>query len=183
MSKKIFTLLDTTETLEYADYIDFCEANEITPEPEDSSDYWNWVNEERSRDIDDFLTNLRYAKINEEPVLITGSLGLWNGRKEIYPMLIESSEYEQRKDGSWKYKNPAIMKAIQKCMNGMDDVKVEYANGEIVVHGYHHDGTNIFTIHKLSTKGKRTVFNANKKGKQIDPKPYMFGSFSEEDLW
>ena len=183
MSKKIFTLLDTTEILEYADYVNFCEDNEITPEPEDSNDFWNWVNEERSLDIDDFLTNLRYAKINEEPVLITGSLGLWNGRKEIYPMLIESSEYEQRKDGSWKYKNPAIMKAIQKCMNGMDDVKVEYANGEIVVHGYHHDGTNIFTIHKLSKKGKRTAFNANEKGKQIDPKPYMFGSFSEEDLW
>ena len=35
MSKKIFTLLDTTETFEYADYVDFCEANEITPEPED----------------------------------------------------------------------------------------------------------------------------------------------------
>ena len=92
MSKKIFTLLDTTETFEYAAYVDFCEANEITPEPEDSNDYWEWVSEERRLNVDDFLTNLRYAKINDEPVLITGTLGLWNGRKEIYPMLIESSD-------------------------------------------------------------------------------------------
>lgn len=183
MSKKIFTLLDTTETYEYSEYVDFCECNEITPEPEDSDDYWKWVSDERQRSIEDFLMNLRYARFNEEPVLITGSLGLWNGRREIYPMLIESSDYEKRHNGEWKYNNPALLKAIEKCMNNMTDVKVEYANGEIVVHGYHHDGTNIFTINKLSKKGKISVFNAVEKGKQIDPKPYMFGKFAEEDLW
>ena len=183
MSKKIYTLLDTTEMFEYADYVEFCEANEITPEPENSKGYWDWVSEERSCNVDDFMLNLRHVKINDEPVIITGTLELWNGTREIYPMLVESSDYEKCNDGTWEYKNPAIKKAIEKCMNGMDDVKVEYANGEIVVHGYHHDGTNIFTIHKLSKKGKRTAFNANEKGKQIDPKPYMFGKFTEEDLW
>ena len=183
MSKKIFTLLDTMETFEYADYVDFCEANEITPEPENSDDHWNWVSEERQHNVEDFLLNLQYAKINEEPVMITGSLGLWDGRREIYPMLVKGSEYEKRNNGEWKYKNPAIKNAIEKCMNGMDDVKVEYANGDIVVHGYHHDGTNIFTIHKLSKKGMKTVLNAEENGKIIDPKPYMFGKFTEEDLW
>ena len=183
MSKKIFTLLDTTEMLEYADYVNFCEANEITPEPENSDDYWNWVSEERQHNVEDFLLNLQYAKINEEPVMITGSLGLCDGRREIYPMLVKGSEYEKRNNGEWKYKNPAIKNAIEKCMNGMDDVKVEYANGDIVVHGYHHDGTNIFTIHKLSKKGMKIVLNAEENGKTIDPKPYMFGKFTEEDLW
>ena len=184
MSKKIFTMLDTYSTsYEYSDYVDFCEANEITPEPENSNAYWEWVSDERQREIDDFMLNLRYAKINEEPVLITGTLGLWNGRKEIYPMLLESSEYEQDSNGKWRYKNPAIRKAVEKCMHGVDDVKVEYNNGEIIVNGYHHDGTNILTIHKLNDKGKRTVFNAKEKGKQIVPKPYMFGRFTEEDLF
>lgn len=184
MSKKIFTLLDTTVTsFKYTDYVDFCEVNEITPEPENSDDYWNWVSEERQRNVDDFLLNLQYAKINDEPVMITGSLGLWNGTREIYPMLVEGSDYEKGNNGEWKYKNPAIKKAVEKCMNGMDDVKVEYANGEIVVYGYHHDGTNIFTINKLSKKGINVVLNAKEKGKTIDPKPYMFGKFTEEDLW
>ena len=183
MSKKIFTLLDTTETFDYEAYVEFCEVNEITPDPENSDGYWNWVSNEKQRMVDDLLLNLQDAKINDEPVMITGSLELWNGRKEIYPMLVEGSDYEKRNNGEWKYKNPAIKKAVEKCMNGMDDVKVEYANGEIVVHGYHHDGTNIFTINKLSKKGIKTIINAEKNGKTIDPKPYMFGKFTEEDLW
>ena len=182
MSKKIFTLVDTNETFDYADYVDFCVDNDITPDAENSDDYWNWVSEERNRLVDDFFINVKYAKYNEEPVMITGSLGLWNGRKEIYPVLVESTDYEKVND-KWRYKNPAILNAIKKCINGMDDFKVEYANGEIVVHGYHHDGTNIFTINKLTAKGKRTICNAIEKGKAIDTKPYMFAKFTEADLW
>ena len=29
----------------------------------------------------------------------------------------------------------------------------------------------------------KTVLNAEENGKIIDPKPYMFGKFAEEDLW
>ena len=182
MSKKIFTLLDTTETFDYEEYVEFCEANEITPDPDYSDGYWNWVSNEKQRMVDDLLLNLQDAKINDEPVMITGSIELWNGRKEIYPMLVESDGYEKRSNGEWKYNNPALMKAIKKCMNGMDDVLVEYINGEIVIHGYHHDGTNILTINKLTPKGKVTAYNAIKNGKVIEPKPYMFGKFTEEDL-
>ena len=165
MSKKSFTLLDTRCGYKYEDYVEYCEVNEITPEPEGSDDYYDWVSYERNLYIDTFFTNLRYARFNEEPVIITGSLGLWNGS-----------------NGEWKYNNPALMKAIKKCMNGMDDVLVEYINGEIVIHGYHHDGTNILTINKLTPKGKVTAYNAIKNGKVIEPKPYMFGKFTEEDL-
>lgn len=182
MSKKSFTLLDTRCGYKYEDYVEYCEVNEITPEPEGSDDYYDWVSYERNLYIDNFFTNLRYARFNEEPVIITGSLELWNGSKEIYPMLVESDGYEKRSDGEWKYNNPALMKAIKKCMNGMDDVLVEYINGEIVIHGYHHDGTNIFTINKLTPKGKVTAYNAIKNGKVIEPKSYMFGKFTEEDL-
>lgn len=182
MSKKIFTLIDTSSVLDYNDYVQFCADNEITPGKDGSDDYWNWVADQRNIEVDDFMLNLQYARINEEPVVITGSLGTWRGRVEIYPMIVESSEYEEC-NGKFRYKNPAILKAVQKCINGMDDFKVEYANGELVIHGYHHDGTNIFTINKLTPKGKVTVYNAKESGKQIDPKPYMFGKIRESDLW
>lgn len=183
MSKKQFTLIDTTDLgLTYADYVDFCEANEITPEPEESNDYYNWLGEETNREIEDFFENLRYANCNETPVLITGTLGLWNGRKEIYPMMMESDDY-QTKDGKGRYMKPAIYLAVQKCINGMDDFKVEVSEGEIIVHGYHHDGTNVLTINKMSTRGIEMAHNYIENGKRLEPKSYWIAKFRETDLY
>ena len=181
--RKNFTLIDTTDMgLEYKDYVEFCEINEITPEPENSNDYWDWIGEETNRYIEDFFENLRYVKY-DKPVIITGTLGLWNGRKEIYPMAMMSEDYYQTKDGKWRYKHPSIERAVRKCINGMDDFKVELSEGEIVVHGYHHDGTNILTIHSVSKKGEISLNNALEKGKQLEPKDYWYGKFTETDLY
>lgn len=171
MSKKQFTLVDTYDSgLTYADYVDFCEANEITPAPEDSNDYYEWESDETQRLAEDFFENLRYVKF-DTPVIITGSLGLWNGRKEIYPMVVESTD------------KPSLYNAVMKCVNGMDDFKVELSEGEIVVHGYHHDGTNIFTISKLSKKGIDPVLRAASEGKHLQIKNYWIGKITETDLW
>jgi hypothetical protein len=171
MSKKQFTLVDTMDSgLTYSDYVDFCAANEITPAPEDSNDYYEWEGEETQRLAEDFFENLRYVKF-DTPVIITGSLGLWNGRKEIYPMVVESTD------------KPSLYNAVMKCVNGMDDFKVELSEGEIVVHGYHHDGTNIFTISKLSKKGIDPVLRAASEGKHLQIKNYWIGKITETDLW
>jgi hypothetical protein len=171
MSKKQITLIDTYNSgLEYSDYVEYCELNEITPEPEGSNDYYEWEAEENQRYVEDFFENLRYVKF-DTPVIITGSLGLWNGRKEIYPMVVESTE------------KPSLYNAVMKCINGMDDFKVELSEGEIVVHGYHHDGTNIFTISKLSKKGIDPVLRAVEDGKHLQIKNYWIGKITETDLW
>ena len=183
MSKKQFTLIDTTDSwLTYQDYVEFCEANEITPEPEDSSDYYEWEAEETQRFAEDFFENLRYVKF-DTPVIITGSLGLWNGTKEIYPLVVESSDYCQLPSGKWGYRNPSLYNAVMKCINGMDGFKVELSEGEIIVHGYHHDGTNIFTISKLSKKGIDPVLRAVEEGKHLQVKNYWIGKITETDLW
>lgn len=171
MSKKQITLIDTYDSgLEYKDYVEYCELNEITPEPEGSNDYYEWEAEENQRCVEDFFENLRYVKF-DTPVIITGSLGLWNGRKEIYPMVVESTD------------KPSLYNAVKKCINGMDDFKVELSEGEIVVHGYHHDGTNIFTISKLSKKGIDPVLRAVEDGKHLQIKNYWIGKITETDLW
>jgi hypothetical protein len=171
MSKKQITLIDTYNSgLEYKDYVEYCELNEITPEPEGSNDYYEWEAEENQRYVEDFFENLRYVKF-DTPVIITGSLGLWNGRKEIYPLVVESTE------------KPSLYNAVMKCINGMDDFKVELSEGEIVVHGYHHDGTNIFTISKLSKKGIDPVLRAVEDGKHLQIKNYWIGKITETDLW
>lgn len=171
MSKKQITLIDTTDSgLTYQDYVEFCEANEITPSTEDSNEYYEWESEETQQFAEDFFCNLKYVKF-DTPVIITGSLGLWNGRKEIYPMLVESSE------------NPSLYNAVMKCINGMDEFKVELSEGEIVVHGYHHDGTNIFTISKVSKKGIDQVRKIVEQGKHLQVKNYWIGKITETDLW
>ena len=171
MSKKQITLIDTTDSgLTYQDYVEFCEANEITPSTEESDEYYEWESEETQQFAEDFFCNLKYVKF-DTPVIITGSLGLWNGRKEIYPMLVESSEH------------PSLYNAVMKCINGMDDFKVELSEGEIVVHGYHHDGTNIFTISKVSKKGIDQVRKIVEQGKHLQVKNYWIGKITETDLW
>jgi hypothetical protein len=171
MSKKQITLIDTYNSgLEYSDYVEYCELNEITPEPEGSNDYYEWEAEENQRYVEDFFENLRYVKF-DTPVIITGSLGLWNGRKEIYPMVVESTD------------KPSLYNAVQKCINGMDDFKVELSEGEIVVHGYHHDGTNIFSIIKLTPRGIGYAQRAKEKGKHIEPKIEWKAKIRGTDLW
>lgn len=183
MSKKTFTLIDTSNTgLEYKDYVENCELNEITPHPENSTEYWEWIAEQRNNNVEDFFLNLKYMR-DATPVVVTGTLGLWNGKRSIYPMYIESKDYELNSQGKWVYMEKALYTAIQKCINGMDDFKVEYVEGEIVVHGYHHDGTNTFTIHKLSTKGQIAAFNAYCNCKTLKPKGYWYAKYREEDLF
>jgi hypothetical protein len=184
MSKKQITLIDTYNSgLEYSDYVEFCEANEITPEPEGSNDYYEWLAEENNRYVEDFFENLRYVNFYT-PVIITGSLGLWNGRKEIYPVVVESSGYDyNERSGKFEYKQPSLYNAVKKCINGMDDFKVELSEGQIVVHGYHHDGTNIFTISKLTNKSINSVLKAVNEGKHLQVKNYWIGKITETDLW
>lgn len=184
MSKKLFTLIDTTDNcgLKYEDYVEGCEINEVTPATENSDDYWEWISETVNMYIDDFFTNVNCMK-NDSPVIITGSLGLWNGRKEIYPMLIESSDPTPDSNGKVYFAEKALCKAIKKCVTGMDDFKVEYSEGVIVVHGYHHDGTNIFEIHKLSTQGKAAALKQSENGKQLNPKKYWYAQYTEGDLY
>ena len=62
--KKTIHLIDTFDCgLEYADYVDFCEANEITPSDENSNDYYEWLGEERNRLVEDFFDNLKHRKV------------------------------------------------------------------------------------------------------------------------
>ncbi len=117
------------------DYIAFC----------DSDDYWDWVSESSQIDYDDFFGNLKYAKAEKEGYyMITFNLGLWNGNKIGYVGKIYDS----------------LSEAIKDALNSSRDYwdyKIAFENGDVVVYGYHHDGTNIMTIKRLSKHGERNL--------------------------
>jgi hypothetical protein len=86
--------------------------------------------------IDDFNEQLEKADKEHEGYLIVGTLGLWNGKKDIYP------EY---------YSD--LMEAYQKCINNADDVIVKLIDGALEISAMHHDGTNTLYIKALSRNG------------------------------
>jgi len=91
--------------------------------------------------IDYFNEQLAHADKEHEGYIIVGTLGLWNGKKDIYP------EY---------YKD--LTEAYQKCINKADDVIVKLVDGALEVSAMHHDGTNELYIKALTKKGAEVMY-------------------------
>lgn len=147
--KKNFTIIEssltgTDNSYKYENYVEWCKDNEIEPQGENSDDYWNWVCESSQFDYDVFFDNLKYTKAEEGHYMITFNLGLWNGNKIGYVEKIYDSLSE------------AINAALNSSRDYLD-YKVAFENGDVVVYGYHHDGTNIMTIKRLSKHGERNL--------------------------
>lgn len=139
---KSCVLYDSAEEFDYDEYVQFCEDCGIKPAEEYSQDYWDCINRWRDNDWDDFKSNLTYAGANNQPCMIIGSDGLWDGRHEIIPVLCDT-----------------IFGAIEKCLNvnSMFEVDIVLTDGHLDVNVHHHDGTNCYEIWLLSERGKKEV--------------------------
>lgn len=130
-NRKMITYLDTYnhDGLTYEDYKEFCEDNDITPEAEDSQDFYDWLAQETEFSVEDFRDNLKYAKFG--PVSVSGRLGLWCGSPSI-----ETTKFDN------------ILDAFNACVSDAWDVIVTLDKGILTVQALHHDGRNVFTIHR-----------------------------------
>ena len=137
-----FTILtNRTDGFDYEEYLDFCEMNDIEPGGKDSDKFHEWCNEESQVNFDCDMENIKNCKQYNVPVLVTGTLGLWDGKHEIVPTR-EKSVYD----------------AIQRCiLNDFCYIDAEFNDGRINVSVAHHDGMNTFTIVALSKKGQDKV--------------------------
>lgn len=79
------TLCDTTYITEYEEYKENCEANGFEPQAEGSDDFLDFVSESRSIEYDTFVLNMQDSTQAQQPCLLTGSFGLWDGTHEIMP--------------------------------------------------------------------------------------------------
>ena len=135
-------LCDTTYIPEYDEYKEHCEANGFEPQAENSNDYWDYVSERRSLEYDDFILNMENSAQAEQPCLLTGSCGLWDGTHEIMP-----------------HKFSDVLSAVKKAYGSLDDLIVSQEDGVIKVESFHHDGRNCFEIHPLTEHGKQMLEN------------------------
>jgi hypothetical protein len=136
----------------YDDYdIDFDELREVYAEITDDNTILNsrdndsafieWVyGEYLNSEWTDLLDNIKYSKYGNIPCVVVGTLGLWNGRKDIYPTKCDD-----------------LVSAINKCAGSASNVIVILNNGYIEVNAMHHDGTNCFEIHLLNKLGIDTM--------------------------
>lgn len=140
MKKKeheIQLLYDSTREVDYTEYLEYCEANDIEPQGEDSDGYYEYVSDIHAMEWEDFLTNIHYSKVNDYAWIITGFLGLWDGKHEVYPTVEESLE-----DAIWS------------CIGNVDcHAIITKRRNTIFVEIIHHDGRNLFELHALSDDG------------------------------
>ena len=160
-----FTLVDTDPLqFEYESYEDFCEINGMEPQGEDSTDFYEWCGEEAEEQYNCDMDEIRSCKEYNVPCVITGHLGLWDGKHEIVPVRMDT-----------------IHDAIVKCYEHDGELRVNYEDGEIVVYHSHHDGTNVFHINALSKNGEKKFEDYEYKGvplnlnkRDIKRIPYLY---------
>lgn len=118
------------------EYLDYCDCNDIEVEDEIPMDFIYRVFDDEWSGLFD---NLEINKYNTECVVL-GSLGLWNGRRDIIPT-----------------REKTLADAIRKCVDCSEYACIKIVNGHIEVKGIHHDGTNEFEIHILNKLGQNTM--------------------------
>jgi len=122
----------------YEDYLEWCEDMGVEPGDETSDEYYEWCEDEAQNNLECDMDNIQTCKQYQVPVVITGELGLWDGKHTILP---------ERKD--------SVYDAVQRCIGrDTNEAEVKWEDGAVVVYAYHHDGCNIFTIRALSKKGQ-----------------------------
>ena len=143
MAKKLIFTTDYTNAGytfdEYKKYL-FESGNvsfEDIPVCEDE-DFYEWVNDGIDEDFRDLKENIKYSGYNTE-CYITGSVGLWCGRREIAKTYCDT-----------------VIDAIEKCIKGQDDFEIYIDGNAIYVNSYNHDsqyhGGNNF---KIVIRGKK----------------------------
>lgn len=140
MAKRV--LYSNENLRSYDDYKKYCreccDMAECEIPAEDSDDFIHWQNNESTADWEDFEAEVKcydHKDKKSDGYVVTGSLGLWDGRRDIQPTLFNT-----------------LIGAIEKCISGCDYIEVSYDDEEdvIVVSASHHDGTNHFVITEIN---------------------------------
>ena len=125
---------------DFEGFKDYCEVNgyEVVGEGENmvgmymggKISYYNWIDDERNCVIEDFWDSLKYADI-VCPCVVSGTLGLWNGKKQIKHTVFNS-----------------LYDAFNACVGDAYEFEVSFDDetNTIYFDAYHHDGSNRFEI-------------------------------------
>lgn len=91
---------------------------------------------EESTSFEEFIEELKYSGVAQRPCVVCGTVGTGRGYRTIC-----AKRFDNMKE------------AIYACVDRCDEVVISQRASNILVDGYHHDGTNHFEIHVLNDKG------------------------------
>ena len=103
---------------------------------EDSEEYWDAVNDMIDLEIEDFKTDAAFD-FDLGECLVMATAGLWNGYSDGAGIRTITSGQD-------------ILNCLSK---DCDECRVVLNENGLVMYGYHHDGTNVYTFYKLNNKG------------------------------
>ena len=135
---------------------DHCEANEREVPEENSSEYWDLVSDFRGWDWDDFEGNIRSSRKLPGQCVITGALGLWDGRHEIVPVLMDMAGDPIGFFGRF----------TRNC--GDYEMEIGYDGEGLFVTVSHHDGTNRFRVLEVTNAGQCYLERCDIRGVEAD---------------
>lgn len=107
----------------------------------------------------EFIEELEYSEVAQRPCVVCGTVGTWQGDRAICAKRFDN-----------------LMDAIYACVNHCDEVVISQRASNIIVDGYHHDGTNHFEIYVLNDKGVRADenrCNLSRREYQLTLKDYV----------
>lgn len=107
----------------------------------------------------EFIEEIEYSEVAQRPCVVCGTVGTWQGDRAIC-----AKRFDNLKD------------AIYACVNPCGAVVISQRASNIIVDGYHHDGTNHFEIHVLNDKGVRADenrCNLSRREYQLTLKDYV----------
>jgi hypothetical protein len=133
-TKIIKTPIEVFDTRNYGFeyWKEYCEDEGI--EYDERNIDWDYISNIMRDDYEIVLEEISH-KFGFTDFIVSGYLGLWNGRPRI----------NNRIFGSFR-------KALDACLSSADDVVISYDNWGIYVKAMHHDGTNCFTISPIKAK-------------------------------
>jgi hypothetical protein len=138
---------------------EYCENNDV--EFNENSIDWDYIYDIRDMEWEYVMYNL-IGQFAENEIILSGFLGLWNGRPQIA-----------------NYHFAQIEKAIHKCLSSGDEWSVSFDNWGIYIDVYHHDGTNCFTISPI----KRNVCLSEEMIERFNPSKHKRLIARFDNLW
>lgn len=114
---------------------------------------------EEPTSFEEFIEEIEYSDVAQRPCVVCGTVGTWQGDRAICAKRFDS-----------------LKGAIYACVNPCGEVVISQRASNIIVDGYHHDGTNHFEIHVLNDKGVRADenrCNLSRREYQLTLKDYV----------
>ena len=162
-------LYESDRDVDMDEIAEYCEVNDWPVPEENSSKYCDMVHQCREFDWEVFMDNCKYSKVFPKKVVVTGSAGLWDGRRTIVPTICDTADLKK----FWGKFVPSG--ACYEYRVGYD------RKGGLFVEVPHHDGTNFYYLRELTEKGQRYVDRCEEQ--YADPEKAGDAPYSRKIDW